>query len=146
MFSSRGTSKDKSQSMTKPSNIASPKNEVPVKLNPDNSTKTDNAEILNLLAKLQEGQEDIIRNQDGIKARLDGIENDVADLRDEIIMLGKGQQENRESIEGLKTLKDAVDWQYDSIQRLQFEQMSHPFAFLAFRKRNRKKLRIKRSA
>ena len=71
-----------------------------------------------MLSKLQEGQEKIIKNQDGM--RLDSIENDVAGLRDEVTMLGKGQQENRESIEGLK---DAVDCQYDSIQRLQFEQM-----------------------
>ena len=106
--------------MTKPSNKASPKNEVPVKLNLRNSSKTGNAEILNLLSKLQEGKEKIIKNQDRIKARLDSIENDVAGLRDEVTMLGKGQQENRESIEGLK---DAVDWQYHSIQRLQYEQM-----------------------
>ena len=81
--------------MTKPSKKASPKNDVLVKLNLDNSSETGNAEILNLPSKLQEGQEKIIRNQDGIKARLDSIENDVAGLRDEVTMLGKGHKRTK---------------------------------------------------
>ena len=37
----------------------------------------------------------IIRNQNGIKARLDSIKNEVASLCDEVTVLGKEQKEQR---------------------------------------------------
>ena len=78
------------------------------------------SEMFNMLLNLQDGQRKIIENQDRISSRLDSIENDMANLRDEVSILRKDQKEMADHIEDLQ---GCSDWHYDNIKILQFEQL-----------------------
>ena len=67
---------------------------------------------------LQEGQRKIIANQDGMKERLDKIENDFANLRDEVSCLRNDQKANTVAI---RDLEGATDWISHNLKELRFE-------------------------
>ena len=90
------------------------------KLEKDNENQPGPSEMYAILLALQDGQRRIIENQSKIKERLDSIENDVANLRDEVNIIRKEHDQNVEDIENLKT---ASDWRYDQVKNIQFEQV-----------------------
>ena len=78
------------------------------------------SEMFDMLLNLQDGQRKIIENQDWISSRLDSIENNMVNLRDEVSILRKDQKEMAENIEDLQ---GCSDWHYDNMKILPFEQL-----------------------
>eukprot|EP00795_Rhopilema_esculentum_P001770 gene1770-16253_t len=62
----------------------------------------------------------ILRNQEAINKRHDSIENDFVNLRDELADIRRKEEENSVDIDGLKV---AMDWKFNCIKNIQFEQL-----------------------
>ena len=100
---------------------ATKQDSLQIKVKLDDADKSGNIpkELHSLMLDLQEGQRKIIANQDGMKERLDKIENDFANLRDEVSCLRNDQKANTVAIQDLE---GAADWISQSIHELRFEQ------------------------
>ncbi len=75
---------------------------------------------MDTLMNLERGQRKILENQDIIKRRLDAMENEVVNLKDEISVVAKGKEENAGLI---RETRDEVSRFSDELEALRFEQV-----------------------